>query len=575
MPVDEVERGMVGVGRTVFQGTRIDSFQVEIIGTLHNVLGPGRDIILAELSGAPLEETGVIQGMSGSPVYIQGRLVGAVSRAIGPYFVKRPIAGITPIAEMLDLLARPDAPPDGAAAPTGRFEASSAASLLGGLGIGDLKPLTVPLVLSGFAPQVVSDLREQLLPLGLVPIQGGGTADPALPTGPFEPGAALGAELMRGDLSMVGIGTLTYRDGNRVVGFGHELFWSGTTSLPMTACYIHEVLPSQMLSFKLGTSSHPMGTIHQDRAPGVAGTIGRHAAMLPAGILVRSPGSRQTYSIEVVRNRELTPVLLRSAVASALISAEKLSGETTVKARVRITMSGRPPLVVENVYAGPAGLGQAVLGVTTPFSRLIRNPFESVDVRKAEFDLEIEERAHTARIASIRLNKVGFEPGDTARVTVVLQPHLGDPYTVSADIQIPRRAGKGRLTLRAASAAAHQALEPKRAPGEYRPGDLEHLVRLLGRVERNDDLFFELLSPEPGVTVEGREAASLPPSVLAALRLSRESGVVQPVTQTVLDQMRVRTSHVLSGSQTVYIDVSRERNGVTFDERARTGGKKQ
>jgi hypothetical protein len=343
----------------------------------------------------------------------------------------------------------------------------------------------------------------------------------------------------------------------------------------MTACYIHEVLPSQMLSFKLGTASHAMGMIQQDRAPGVAGTIGRHAAMLPAGILVRSPGSRETFAIEVVRNRELTPVLLRSAVASALISAEKLSGETTVKARVRITMSGRPPLVVENVYAGPAGLGQAVLGVTTPLSQLLRNPFETVDVLKAEFDLEVEERARTARIASIRLNGVRFDPGDTARVTVVLQPYLGERYTVATDIQIPRHAGKGRLTLRAASATAHRASEPKRAPGEYRPGDLDHLVRMLGRVDRNDDLLFELLSPEPGVTVEGREVASLPPSVLSTLRLSRESGVIKPVTQTVLERKRVRTSHVLSGSQTVYIDVNRERNGVTFDERVRTGGKKQ
>ena len=343
----------------------------------------------------------------------------------------------------------------------------------------------------------------------------------------------------------------------------------------MTACYIHEVLPSQMLSFKLGTSSHPMGTIHQDRAPGVAGTIGRHAAMLPAGILVRSPGSRQTYSIEVVRNRELTPVLLRSAVASALISAEKLSGETTVKARVRITMSGRPPLVVENIHAGPVGLGQAVLGLTTPLSRLLRNPFEQVDVRKAEFELEVEERARTARIASVRLNKGSFEPGDTARVTVVLQPYLEDRYTVAADIQIPRHAGKGRLTLRAASASERRASEPKRAPGEHNPGDLDHLVRLLGRVERNDDLFLELLSPEPGVTIDGREVASLPSSVLAALRRSRESGVVRSVTQTVLVQKRLRASHVLSGSQTVYIDVNRKRNGVTFDERVRTGGKKQ
>ncbi|MDP6779902.1 MAG: hypothetical protein QGI83_24300, partial [Candidatus Latescibacteria bacterium] len=474
-----------------------------------------------------------------------------------------------------DLLDRPDAPQAGTGLPSGGSGASSATSAVGDLGIGDLKPISVPLVLSGFAPQAVTDLRERLLPLGLVPIQGGGSADSTLPTGAFEPGASLGVELMRGDLSMVGIGTLTYRDGDRVVGFGHELFSSGTTSLPMTACYIHGVLPSQMLSFKIGTSSHPVGAIQQDRAPGVAGTIGREAAMLPAGITVRSPGSRVDFSIEVVRNRDLTPVLLRSAVLSALISAEKLSGETTVSARARFTLADRPALVLDNVYAGPTGLGQAVLGVTSPLSALLRNPFETVDVRKVEFELEVEERAQTARIASVRLDRGSFEPGDTARVTVVLQPYLGDPYTVSTDLGIPRLAGKGRLTLRVASAAAHRSAEPKRAPGEYRASDFDDLLRLLRRAERNDDLIFDLLSKRPGVTVEGREVTSLPASVLAVLRLSRESGTVKPVTQTVLERKRLRTGHVLSGSQTVYIDVGRERGGVTFDERDRTSGKKR
>lgn len=574
MSVDEIQRGMVGIGRTVFQGTRIDTFQVEVLGVLRNVLGPRSDIILARLSGGPLEETGVIAGMSGSPVYIQGKLIGAVAYRFGT-FAKQPIAGITPIAEMIDVLKRPSAPPGATSSPGSwlRQSREGAPAVAGpaGMEAGALRPVATPLVMSGFAPRVVAELREELLPLGLLPVQGGGGGDASLPSGPFEPGAPLGVQLIRGDFSVTGIGTLTYRDGDRVVGFGHPMLFGGSTAMPMTAAYIHQVLPSQYLSFKLGTASHPMGLIVQDRAPGIAGILGREAEMIPTRIEVRSPGNREGFRMEVLRNRDFGPLLVRMAVTSALISSEKLMGETTVRARTRIAVAGQPPLEVENIYAGARGLGEAVWGATTPLSRLMQNPFEPVRVEEVAFDLEVEERARAARIEAVRLQKARFQPGDTARVTVTLRPYLGDLQKVDTLLVIPAQARRGRLTLRVSSASAHAALEAKRVPGEYTPRDLAHLIRLLGRVERNDGLILELLSPRGGVTVEGREVSALPPSVLSALRLSRESGTVRRVRQTVLERMRIRTAHVLFGSQTVFIHIDRERNGVVFD--GKTGGR--
>ncbi len=573
MSVDEVQRGMVGIGRTVFQGTRIDTFQVETLGVLRNVFGPRSDIILARLSGGPLEETGVISGMSGSPVYIDGKLIGAVAYSFGA-FAKEPIAGITPIAEMIGVLNRPSAPPD-AASSLGFWLGEESVSLDSpGLEMGELKPVATPLVMSGFVPRVVAELREELLPLGLLPVQGGGGADPSLPSAPFEPGAALGVQLIRGDFSVTGIGTLTYREGDRVVGFGHPMLFGGSTAMPMTAAYIHQVLPSQYLSFKLGTASRPMGLIVQDRAPGIAGIVGREAEMIPTQIEIRSSGNQETFRMEVLRNRDFGPLLLRMAVTSALISAEKLMGETTVRTRTRIALAGHPALEVENVYAG-AQVGQAVLGATTPLARLMQNPFERVQVEEVAFDLELEERARAARIEAVRLQKARFQPGDTVRVSVTLRPYLGDPQKVDTLLVIPAQARRGRLILRVSSASAHRTLEVKRAPDEYRPRDLEHLIRLLSRVERNDDLILVLLSAKRGVTVEGRAMSALPPSVLSALRLSRESGTVKPVRQTVLERMRVRTEHVLFGSQAVSIYVDRERNGAIFNGKAGRGGKKK
>ena len=573
MPVEELRRGMRGIGRTVFQGMRIDTFQVEILGVLRNAIGPRSDLILARLSGGPLSNTGVILGMSGSPVYVDGKLVGAVSYRVGA-FAKEPIAGITPIAAMVDLFNRPTASQGVSSA--ARLTESSVRRLvdLTGMDAAELTPISLPIVVSGFARQAVAEFRREFSKMGWTPVQGGGGMDPGLPAGAFEPGAALGVQLVRGDLSVTGIGTLTHRDGDRVVGFGHSMIFGGATALPMTAAYIHEVLPSQYASFKLGVAGKTMGAIVQDRAPGIAGTIGLDVDMMPAQINLRSPGKRAQFRMEVLRNRDLSPMLLNMAVFSAMISSEKLTGEVTVKSRVRIDLKGHPSVEAENVYAGPLGLGNAVLGVTAPFAKLIRNPFEPVQIERVTFDLDVEaERAHTAHIKSIGLQKTSFQPGDTVHVTVSLRPYWGELQQVQEALVIPNQTPGGRLILKVSNASAHQKQEAKRAPGEYNARDLDHLIRLLGRAGRNNEMVVELLSGAQGVTIEGREVSRLPPSVLSVLRFSRSSDVVKQVRQTVVQRARIPTDYVLSGSQVVVLNVNRKPNGVTFAEGGSAGAK--
>lgn len=569
MSVDEIQRGMKGIGRTVFQGTQIDTFQAEILGVLRNVFGPKSDLILARLSGGPLAETGIIAGMSGSPVYIDGKLIGAVGW--GWSFTKAPIAGITPIGEMMAMLDRKSDAPDTVSS---FYRKKSFRTVqVADLGVGELKPVAVPLMMSGFPPQVLATYREDLLGFGLLPVQASGGMDPSLPVGPFEPGASLGVQLIRGDFNLTTIGTLTHRIGDRVLGFGHPNLWWGRTALPMTAAYIHQIVPNQINSFKLGVGSRSMGVVVQDRAPGIAGVVGKKAEMMPARIEVRSADQSATFEMEVFRNRELTPLLMRMSVASSLISAEKLMGATTVRGRGKIKLKGYDLLEIEDVYAGPQGLGLAVLGLTRPFAQLMQNPFQEVQVENVSFQLDVEEEVRAANIRGIQLKKSHFEAGDTVDVMVRLKPHLAKEETVEARLVIPDRFQKGRLVLRATNGKSYRAQEIKRAPGVYTAQDLDGLVRLLGKGVRNDDLVLELVASTPGVTVEDREMAALPASVLFALRQSRASGVVQAVRQTVLDQDIHRTNYMLSGSQTVLLSVG-DKKGLIFTGKASTQEKR-
>lgn len=566
MPVEDIQRGMVGVGKTVFYGTQIDTFQAEILGVLHNVFGPNSDMILARLSGGPLAETGVIAGMSGSPVYIDGKLIGAVGYAIGPVFVNEPIAGITPIGDMVALFDRPDT-----VMAYGNQADDTRAALDG---LGTIKPVAVPMVMSGFVPQAVAEFRDELMTYGFLPIQGGGGTDTTLSESVFEPGSPLGVQLIRGDMSVTGIGTLTHRVGTRVVGFGHEMLSLGTTELPMTAAYIHHILSSQMSSFKLGVATKPMGRIVQDRVPGIAGVIGKDANMMPMRIRVTSPGSDKQYRMEVLESRLLGPVLVRMAVTSSLIAAEKLSGEATVDGAVTLYVAGRTPVHIENVFTGLQGLGLAVLGLTQPLAQVMQNSFEPVSVDSVVFNLSIQEQTQAARIVGLRLSQDRFEPGDTLQVDVDLMPLLGKKQTVSLNLRIPKYASKGRAMLQIMNERSYRTQDAKRAPGLYEAQKLDDVIRLISQSGRNDILVAELISGEQTITVAGHDVGMLPESVLTALSHVRESDAVEPVRQMVLSHTQKQTDYVLVGSQSVLLNIGGDK-GLTFTGKGNAGEQKR
>jgi len=559
MGVSELSRGMRGTGRTVFHGTQIDTFGVEILGVLRNTFGPKTDIILAKLSGATLEKTGGIAGMSGSPVYVEGKLIGAV--AYGWSFSIEPIMGITPIAEMVEIMDRKDL----AAVDERPIRVRESREHEGPerIEVGDMQPVKTPVYMSGFVPEILPDLRDHLAEFGLMPVQGGGGEDQSLPEATLEPGAALGVQLVRGDFNMTAIGTLTYIDGDKLVGFGHPMFSSGATRLPMTTAFIHDVVASQFQSFKLGSAVRQVGAITQDRAPGIGGVIGARAEMMPTTITISSDRTR-SFEMEVLRNRDFGPILLQSAVVSSLISSEKARGQATVQSKLRLKLSGYPEFSVSNVYAGARGLGEGVLGVTRPIQLLAQNPFEDVRIESADFELAVDNDVEAASIRSIQLDRSTFEPGDEVGVTVELSAYLKPNVTVKTSVRIPEYVRQGTLMLRVSSARAHAAQESKRTPDRFRVRDVGRLLQILEEENRNDELIVTLLANRAGATVDGVELSSLPASVVSAMKTSRRSGSIRPVNQSVIEEKQVSTSYVLSGQQTVSLNVGSPGAGIRF-----------
>src|SRR4051812_17143165 len=366
MDVKDIRPGMVGTGHTVFDGTHVEEFKANILGVLENVIGPHRNLILAKLEGGPLANTGVIAGMSGSPVYVDGKLVGAVSYALGS-FSKEPIAGITPIAEMTDSTSFTDVRPPGSKVKVeypftpdtlaaafrkalnwnrpfadrpndAQLTGVAAIAGVGGGEIGTLlRPIATPLVMSGFEPELAGVLGTAFREQGFIPTGGsasGPRAGEAPYEGPLKPGDAVGVMLVGGDLQLGGTGTVTHIDGDRVYAFGHPMYNLGPIEFPMTRAYVYTVLPSLFSSMKLSSTGDVIGTFTQDRATTIAGRLGAGPKMIPVNIALersRTPlaagaeiaAPRRTFHYTVVNDPLFGPLLTYASLLNTLMSYER------------------------------------------------------------------------------------------------------------------------------------------------------------------------------------------------------------------------------------------------------------
>ena len=582
MSVDEVVPGMRGTGVTVFQGTERSEFEVEIIGVLENAMGPRRNLILARLDGGPLAESGVIQGMSGSPVYVDGRLLGAVSYSMGS-FPKDTIAGITPIDEMLRddsaspaqvaraarrlplplasdtltaLLPSQLTRPDPFAARPGDISAVGLpADTAATLGV-QLRPIATPLVMTGFAADVIDRVAPIFRTAGMVAVAGGGTSAQAMPDGPLQPGDAVGVSLIRGDLSMAGTGTVTLVDDGRVYAFGHPFYNLGAARFPMTRAYIHTVLPSQAISSKIAAVGGILGTIDQDRSTGISGSLGPGPRLVPMHVVLDAPDRDRvdTFDFEVVADELLTPLLAYNAMLNTLFTHSRQVGSATYVVHGRAALVDHPPVTFEETFSGDAATIMAALYVSGPLTVLLSNDFEAVTIDSIDVSITAYDDVRTARLERIWLDDPRPRPGDSVPLRIAARTHRGDEIIRTIMVDVPASA-RGRLQLLVADGTTLAQQERQQSGEGLEATDLNQLIDALRTARRNDWLYVQLLRPDAGAVVNGRRLASLPPSVLTVLGADRSGGGVTPLRNATVREWSLPLDHVVSGSRVLTIDL--------------------
>ena len=586
MDVAEVRPGMLGIGRTVFDGVHVEEFRVRVLGVLNNVIGPNRNLILAKLEGGPLANTGVIAGMSGSPVFIDGRLVGAVSYSLGS-FPKEPIAGITPIAEMTDAAAINDVRPPGARVnvefPLTRDGLTAAfrralnwnrpfadrpedtrgfgATSVDGFGAGQLgtlmRPIATPLAMSGFEPEVAdlfgSAMREQ----GFLP--SGGAATPArgeLPfEGPLKPGDAIGVMLVSGDLQLGATGTVTHIDGDRVYAFGHPMYNLGPTEYPMTRAYVYTVLPSLFSSMKLSGTSEVIGTFLQDRATAVSGKLGPGPRMIPVTLTLESQRSpKRTFHFGVVNDQLFGPLMTYASILNTLSSYERQFGAMTFSIKGSAKVRNHDAIAFDNMFYGDQAPGAAAAYVAAPVTALMGNDYEKVDMEGIEATIRTAEEPRTATLERVWVDDPRPRAGRSIPLKILLRTYRGEEMLRTVPITIPPNAS-GTLSVLVADGGRLWQSEQREARTPQ-PRGVDQMIKTLNRARRSNTLYVKLLASEPGAIVNGELLSSLPPSVLGVLEGDRNGGNFNPVHSASLGEWEIATDHAVNGARTLTITVS-------------------
>lgn len=577
-PLSEIRPGLKGIGRTVFQGTAIEEFQVEILGVLKNY-GPKQDMVLARLSGGPLEKTGVIQGMSGSPVYIDGQLVGAVAFAF-PYATQS-VAGIQPIQQMtgvLDQLPPATAP---AVRPAASLPAQSPAAfvydilekirtgrplqeLLGmntpAVSAAAMSRLQTPLFFSGASSAALQVFASSFSELGFNPVQSGSSGT-AANVGPvparLEPGSTVSAELVRGDMSVSANGTVTFVDGNKVYAFGHPFLSAGPISVPMSSAYVISLLPKLDTSIKLAFPVSVVGAFQQDRSTGIFGTMGDKPNMIPVSFNVRSStNATNRYNVEIANDRYLTPILISYAVVNAISASERGIGELTLSVNGQVHIRNNDTVRIATMFTGDGnGPSQATAAAVAPIQYLVTG-YEGLAIDKIDFDIVSSDRRTLATLDRISVDRNEVRAGETISLSALMREPNGQTFVETFPIAIPQGLPTGTVQLLVGDGTTITGAELKRSPSGV-PMDLKTAIRELNKLRRNDRLYVRLLSNQPGAIIRGEELPSLPPSMIGLLDTDRASNrnVTSMGNSTVAEYEMPVSRYVYLGQQSLTLTV--------------------
>jgi len=578
--VDDVRAGMVGYGQTVIHGTKPERFEVEIVGILRHVQ-PGRDMILARFKGLGLEKSGVMQGMSGSPVYIDDKLLGAV--AYTWEFGLEPIGGITPFKQMVEFCDATRLKEEKVAAniPTKREIAVDGTR-------GRMIPIRTPLAVSGMSPAAMEVLSKDLAPWGLVPTQGGAAnADIVKEDGPqtLEPGSAMAVGLVLGDVSVTAVGTVTTVHEGRVYGFGHPFLELGRCDIPLLSAYIHLVMPLQTASFKMGSALNPKGTVQADVSTGVAGHLGPSAAMIPLTVHMTTDLTKpREFRFQVAPIPPLFSSLVMTSISSCLDGEGKAPADLTATVKADIKLSGHPPLHLEDAYSGdrfkgPAGLVQALSPLAKVLQLLTNNTVEPIKIESIECWAEISGTRKSANIIHAHAARAELLPGETLEVTLELQPYKGNASTEGSPrivkrllkLPLPMNLPSGDYVANIASAPEDFQREMKHHPRWSDPRVPAQLHESIAQqlLSRYSDVVLRVETKEVGVGVNGTEYPDLPAGKVNIIASDTASEVYR-VPKSL--SLRERMEWSLEGSRTVSFKVVEKRERTSAESKGSLAG---
>ncbi|MFH1023959.1 MAG: SpoIVB peptidase S55 domain-containing protein [Planctomycetota bacterium] len=565
MDVDEIKPGMRGAGKSVFQGTVPVEFEFEVLGIEHNPM-PQYDLILFRASGRNLEKTGVVAGMSGSPLYLNGRLIGAVAYA--GTFALEPIGWATPIRRMLEIPSFPArkagavmTAPDSRGMPLVRSNTGRLDELITpgyryarDARMGGGRIALLPLAVAGIPDRMAEDLRLFFEPLGFLPVPaasagGGAPAEAA----DLVPGSAVAAMLIRGDWEMSAVGTVTERVGDRILAFGHPFMMESDVDFPMGPARVNAVFPSSRISMKLAVPLASTGRFVTDSAAGIYGEIGKPSVLVPVSVQVEREGRTERYRYEVVDHPDLTPALARYCAAYSLFSRNPLPAELTVSYRSRIDLGKDGSVILENTTTGgPFG---AAYDMGFALNVLLRNPFVEVRVSGVTVELRIESRNRAALIEKIAFRKNVVRPGGVLAADVTLRPFRGDVVTVPLEFAVPADLPEGNHVLVICDSGSNLQMEYQEAPGRFIARNFKDLTALLQKDYPANRMYARLTLPRAGIVVRDQEFRSLPPSIRSVITSTSETGVLPLGTSLVKDYL---SDYVVQGCLALPFLVSRK-----------------
>ena len=548
MPMDKIRPGMKGHGLTVFDGIKVEKFDVEIISVLKNIR-PRSGLILARIKSDTIDKAGVIAGMSGSPVYIDNKLIGAL--AFSWAFSKEAITGITPIEDMMKVFEHKSTNHSFNFEPDSKIYVNAEKDK-------SLELIKTPLYFQGVSQNVIDMFSDNLAKMNFIPMSGAGDSSDYEVPEKFKPGSAVGVSFITGDLNIGGIGTVTYVDKEKMLIFGHPMFYSGYSDVPLSHAYIHTVLPSLYVSFKLGSITKIAGRVYQDQMAGLACNLNERAKMIPVKVDLDFFDRKDSFNYNIIRSYFHLPVFLSISVFRSLEMMGAWLEKNTLNFAFNIKFNNNKTIKLQNTFSSLSTRDTMLDSMTyllNPITYLLINKFEKVQIESIDVRIELDNKIKIAEIENVIAPKKIFKPGEILKLKVKLRPYQGKTFYKTISIKLPVNLPEKKFMLFISSDQERQFLDFILSPGKYQPESLDHLIEIYDSLAHSTDLAVWAFLKDKSIIARGHVMDNLPSSYYSILQNSLETGMQKSIMQI---KSRIPVDYIVVGSAMLTIEIKKD-----------------